>query len=586
MIPEDFLDDLKSRTDIAEIVGSYVPGLKRKGRTYMACCPFHAEKTPSFTVSQEKQFYHCFGCGVGGSAIDFVMRMERATFPEAVEILAARAGMEVPRQGLSKGADAFKAALFDANKEAAAFYHAMLMSKEGRGCRDYLKNRGVTKETVEKFQLGFAPDTYSSLAEYLRGKEFDSQVLQGARLVTSNGQTDMFRNRVIFPIHDVRGRVVGFGSRRLSDEDKTVPKYINTPETEVYVKGRQLFGLFASKDAIAKAEHAVLVEGNVDVLMPYQFGITNIAASMGTALTIDQARLLKRYAKKVTVLYDGDDAGVHAAVRAVDLLIEQELETRVARLPKDSDPDGFVRKNGAEALVALIEHAQDFFDFKVDVLAKEHGIATPKAKDTIARAMFTTMRLISSLVVRDEYLRRLSQVLQVDETMLRREFAKSAANKERSTAIATAEPDIKSAIPHHERYVIRALMNDAALRAAAAAAIEADRFLHPLAREIAVKLLSMAKTPEARIDAICEGLSEEAQKLLRTEAMDPEPIDTVSLKDSMRRLAAADTFRRYDALMRERDAAKAAGEDITPELLKELSDLKRTIDGLIKGEDV
>jgi DNA primase len=588
MIPDEFLEELKSRSDIAEIVGSYVANLKRMGRNHKACCPFHAEKTPSFIVSQDRQTYHCFGCGVGGGVIDFVMRIERATFPEAVEILAARAGMEVPRQGFAKGADAFKAALYDANKEAAAFYHAMLLSKEGRAAREYLKSRGVTKETVETFVLGFAPDTYSSLSEYLRGKGFDGQVLQAARLVTANGTTDMFRNRVIFPIHDVRGRVVGFGSRRLSDEDKTVPKYINTPETDVYVKGRQLFGLFASKDAIAKASHAVLVEGNVDVIMPYQHGITNIAASMGTALTSDQARLLKRYAKKVTVLYDGDDAGVHAAVRAVDILVEQELETRVARLPAGSDPDGYVRAHGEEGLRILIDAAQDFFDFKVDVLAKEHGIATPKAKDEIARACFSTLRLIGSLVVRDEYLRRLSQVLQVDEAILRREFAKSAANKERATAIASAasQAAAQGVMPHHERYVLRALLTDLTLRQAASGRVRSECFLHPLAHEIAKRLTDVAYVSCGDVERVCEGLPDEAKQAIRAMAVDEDAIDAESLKDSMKRVAAAETFKRFDELTKARDAAKAAGEDITPESLMELSALKRKIDGLIKGDDL
>ena len=587
MIPDEFLEELKSRTDIADVVASYVPGLKRMGRNHKACCPFHAEKTPSFIVSQDRQTFHCFGCGAGGNAISFVMRIERASFPEAVEILAARAGLEVPRQGFSKGADAFKAALFDANKEAAAYYRAMLLSKEGRDAREYLKGRGVTKETVDTFALGFAPDTYSSLSEYLRGKGFDAQVLQAARLVTSNGTTDMFRNRVIFPIHDVRGRVVGFGSRRLSDADKSVPKYINTPETDVYVKGRQLFGLFASKDAIAKSGHAVLVEGNIDVLMPYQHGITNIAASMGTALTGDQARLLKRYAKKVTLMYDGDEAGIHAAVRAVDILVEQELETRVARLPAGNDPDGYVRAHGGDGLTALIEGAQDFFDFKVDVLAKEHGIATPKAKDEIARACFSTLRLISSLVVRDEYLRRLSQMLQVDEATLRREFAKSAANKERPLSFAAAQQaPTQAAMPHHERYVLRALITDAALRQAAVGRVRSECFLHQLAHEIAVRVTDAAYAASGDVERLCEGLSDAAQQAIRAMAVDEEPIDAESLKDSMKRLAAAETFRRYDELTKTRDAAKAAGEDITPELLMELSALKRQIDGLIKGDDV
>ena len=336
-IPENILDDILGRVNIVELISGYIP-LKRAGRNFKANCPFHHEKTPSFMVSPDRQIYHCFGCGESGNAFKFLMLQERMAFPEAVEALAKKTGVILPEaRKIDQGVSNLTAQLYRINELAAQFYQNKLDAPEGLSARDYLAKRGLDRDCIKAFNLGFAPEKWDGLLSYLRVKNITLAHLEKAGLVLAKdggGYYDRFRNRIIFTIFDIKSRPIGFGARALPGQGEagkggSLPKYINSPETPVYVKGRNLYGLNLSKDAIRESDTAVIVEGYLDFLMPFQQGLKNIVASLGTALTLEQVRLLKRYASKAVMIYDPDAAGELATLRSLDIFLEEEMEVRL-----------------------------------------------------------------------------------------------------------------------------------------------------------------------------------------------------------------------------------------------------------------
>ncbi|MDD3982945.1 MAG: DNA primase [Candidatus Omnitrophota bacterium] len=424
-IPENVLDDILSRVDIVELISAYIP-LKKAGRNFRACCPFHNEKTPSFMVSPDKQIYHCFGCGESGNAFKFLMRHERMEFTEAVELLARRCGVVIPQLSADRNAEGVNAQIFKANQLAAGFFSARLFSTAGSAALTYLQERGLRREILESVGVGLAPDSWDGLISFMRGKGIPLSLLDKAGLITprqGGGYYDRFRNRIMFPISDARSRIIGFGGRVYSAADKGV-KYINSPETAVYTKGRNLYGLNLSKDAVRKKDCAVVVEGYLDFLIPYQEGVDNLVASQGTALTEEQIRLLKRYASGVVIIYDGDKAGESAALRALELFIEEGMNVRVAVLPQGDDPDTFVRREGPEAFRGLIDGAKEIFDYKLGVLKSRHNVSGAAGKDAVAAEMLSIISKFHSAVVRSEYLRVLAGELNVPEEALLEELNK------------------------------------------------------------------------------------------------------------------------------------------------------------------
>ncbi|NLE65296.1 MAG: DNA primase, partial [Elusimicrobia bacterium] len=383
LIPEDVIGQVIDRTDIAELIGSYIP-LKRAGRNFKALCPFHHEKTPSFVVNPDKQIFHCFGCGVGGNALSFVMKHERMDFPEAVRMLAARANVPIPEETpQDRARDDMRQAVFSVNELAAAYFHEALIqgrSAEVEAARDYLKKRVVGKKTAERFRIGYAPDSWDGLLKVLRDKGFSDGVIERAGLAvrheTKGTLYDRFRGRVIFPILDVRSRPVAFGARAIKADDRV--KYINSPETPVYTKGQHLYGLNWAREAVAAKDALVIVEGYLDFLRPFDRGFENIAASLGTALTTDQVRLIRRYTKNIVMLFDMDTAGQSATLRSLDLLLDEEMNVRVATLDEGKDPDAFVLNRGIEAFEERVKAARDLFDFELDLLAGRYGEDTPE----------------------------------------------------------------------------------------------------------------------------------------------------------------------------------------------------------------
>ena len=366
-IGDDKLDDLRARADIVEVIGAQVR-LRKAGRNYVGLCPFHQEKTPSFSVNRERGFFHCFGCGVGGTVFDFVMRVEALTFPEAVRSLARRYGVEIPERGEPGMPSSEREALITANQVAAEFYaHVLWNTPDGSIAREYLKSRAITVETAKTFMLGFAPARPSSLAAALnrRGLAKPGAVL-GLVREDSDGARDLFRARLMFPIRDVQARVIGFGGRVL---DQRLPKYINSPESPLYSKARSIYGISEARQTIVANDRVIVVEGYIDAIMLAQAGFKETVASLGTALTADQLRILGRYTKNVLACFDGDEAGRKASLRALEVFIDAGLLARGVFIPSGYDPDTLVRERGASAFAEALEKAISLYDYLVETLA-------------------------------------------------------------------------------------------------------------------------------------------------------------------------------------------------------------------------
>ena len=424
-IPESILEDILGRVDIVEIISGYLP-LKKAGSNFKANCPFHHEKTASFMVSPERQIYHCFGCSESGNAFKFLMRHERMEFPEAVEMLAKKCGVNLPDQDTPESARvaSLSSQLYKVNELAVSFYEKNLQSGSASLALNYLLGRGIKLETIKEFRLGLANSGWDNLINFLRSKNVSLALLEQAGLVLpkdAGGYYDRFRNRIIFPVFDLRNRLIGFGARVM---DNSLPKYVNSPETPVYTKGRNLFGFNLSKDFIRNADSAVIVEGYLDFMIPYQEGLKNIVASQGTALTLEQIKLLKRYTHNVVMVYDGDTAGEIATLRSLDLLIDEGINVKVVPLPKGMDPDTLVRQEGINTLKDKVEKAASFFDYKLDVLKSRYDINDAHGKTEIASQMLLTINKFDNAILRGEYTKRLSEQMSIPEQYILEELGK------------------------------------------------------------------------------------------------------------------------------------------------------------------
>ncbi|MGB9742063.1 MAG: DNA primase [bacterium] len=404
MIKPEIVERVRQETDIVALIGSYLP-LKKVGRYYRGLCPFHTERTPSFYVSPERQAFHCFGCGAGGTAITFVMRYERLEFPEAVRLLARRLGIKVEEEG----AGGKYQLLYDVCEKAARFYEQMLLKSEV--ARNYLHQRGLTGNTIKRFRLGFAP-----AGNYLRGQAgrmgLNDEVLVKAGLVISRdaGLVDYFRERIIFPIFSLTGKVIGFGGRVLDDSE---PKYLNSPDTPIFHKGENLYGMFQAK-AYIREEIPLLVEGNFDLLALAEQGINNCIASLGTALTSGQALLIRRFNQQVVVCYDGDDAGRKACRRSIETLLRAGVDPQVVMLPAGEDPDSFIRKQGKAGFVKLLAGKIDFVDF----ILRESKMESVMEQRVAVKALVELVKLIPDDVTRELYRNRIAQIFHINPDRL------------------------------------------------------------------------------------------------------------------------------------------------------------------------
>ncbi len=450
-IPEQFIDELVSRTDIVDLVSGYVR-LNKKGNNYWGLCPFHSEKTASFSVSPDKQICYCFGCHKGGGAINFLMELENLSFVDAVRHLAQRAGMEVPETGYNTGMKEKRERLLEMNKEAARYFHARLYTPQGAQALAYLRGRGLSQGTLTNFGLGFAPDSWDGLLNALGEKGYDKKMVLEGGLAVSNDKGriyDRFRNRVIFPIIDVRGSVIGFGGRVMDDSK---PKYLNSPEGPVYNKSRNLFALNIAKKS--KAGRIILTEGYMDTIALHQAGFDCAVASLGTALTTEHAQLLSRYTKEAVIAYDGDGAGVAAAQRAIPLLEKAGLKVKVLRMRGAKDPDEFIKAYGRDAFAKLLDESENHIEYRLDQIKRKYDLRDDGQRVDFLHEVTGLIASLPNAVEREVYGTRAAQAAGISpealgqevKKELRRRISKEKKRQERRNLApaANAQPEART----------------------------------------------------------------------------------------------------------------------------------------------
>ncbi|WLR60574.1 DNA primase [Guptibacillus hwajinpoensis] len=414
-IPEEKIEAIRKSTDIVDVISDYVQ-LKKQGRNFFGLCPFHGESTPSFSVAPDKQIYHCFGCGAGGNAFSFLMEIEGYNFIEAVEALGQKSGIELPEvqdnQNSNSKTTSENEVIYKAHDFLAKLYnHCMVKTPEGEKARDYLSERGFTNEMIEKFQLGFAPDSWDYATGYLEKRNYPIEKIANAGLLAKrefDGKYfDRFRNRIMFPIWDPKGRPVAFGGRILGEGE---PKYLNSPETKLFQKGKFLYGFHLTRSSIRLKDQAILLEGYVDVITAYGNGVQNVVASLGTALTKDQAKLLRRQTESVVICYDSDKAGINAAIRAADELVQAGCYVRIAKMPNGLDPDDYIRTYGAERFEKdVIGAASTVMAFKMEVFRSGKNLSDEGERIRYIEEVLKEISGLSNPVERDHYLRQLSE---------------------------------------------------------------------------------------------------------------------------------------------------------------------------------
>jgi len=449
--PREIIDEVRMQNDIVEVISQYVP-LKQKGSSYFGLCPFHNEKTASFSVNSEKQFYYCFGCGAAGNVFSFLMEMENMDFPEALKKLAERAHIALPEPERSAqviAAEQTKQRLFDIHTAAGRFFYDCLQEKQGEQARAYLAKRQMDPRMARKFGIGYSPDSYDALFKHLKEKGFTLSDILKSGLVLENkdgkGYHDRFRGRLMFPIFDVQGRVVGFGGRILA---KGEPKYLNSPETILFSKSRNLYGLNFAK--AAKKRELILVEGYMDMLSIYQAGFQNVVASLGTAFNNDHARTLKRFADDVILLYDSDEAGTNAALRAIPVLVKNGFRVKVTQVPDGKDPDEFIKAKGAAEFSKLLINAVHYISFEIACIQRKYNLKNPEHRVRFATEAAEILSKLDSEIERNVYLGEVSRVTGVEEEAIRSEirklmrkedeaFAKEAERRQQNLKNYTAE---------------------------------------------------------------------------------------------------------------------------------------------------
>lgn len=427
-IPEEIVDEIRQRTDLVSLVGEHL-NLEKRGKNMVGLCPFHGEKTPSFTVSPEKQLFHCFGCGASGNVFSFIMKMENFSFPEAVRYLAGKAGVKIPEKESSKNpAGELKEKIFTVNELAACFFsYCLWEARAGGNAVEYLQKRGFNRRVSETFKIGYAPQGWDNLIRYARKKGVGEELLLKAGLVSKReggGVYDRFRHRIIFPIFNLRGKVMGFGGRSLEESSRSGPKYLNSPETPVFHKGSALYGLHLARDQIRRERSAIVVEGYTDVITAHIAGLKNVVASLGTSLTQSQGRLLRSQAEKVVIAYDADSAGEAATLRGMRILKGLGCMVEVAEMPPGSDPDSMIREGDAASFIDLTRNATPLLDYQLEKSKKGLDITLPQERLQYMKEALAVLSQVRDLIERDIYLKRLSEEIGVSEEALRGEIKK------------------------------------------------------------------------------------------------------------------------------------------------------------------
>jgi DNA primase len=453
----EVIDQIKNTASIVDIASQYTT-LRRRGKKHVGLCPFHSEKTPSFTVDEDKQLFHCFGCNIGGDLFTLVMEKENLSFPEALRFLAEKYNIKLPeKRKFSPQLVKLEEKLHKVCEESLAFFRKNLYNtKEGETAHEYLRKRGITEEVIQNLKIGYAMNSWDSLLNFFQRKHTSPNLLEKAGLVLrrtgKEGYYDRFRGRIIFPIFTPTGKVVAFGGRTIFNQE---PKYLNSPDTPIYTKGKLLYGWNLTKDFIREEREIILVEGYTDFLALLQAGIPNAAASLGTSLTSDQVMQASRFESRVVVSYDADEAGRKAALRAISLCFEQGVEIRVLTLPKDYDPDSYIRKYGAKEFIDKIKESRTGFDFLIDTYVRGKQNASPEQKNRVAKFIIDEIFKIPNSIIQSEYLKKLGEELNLKEDVLR-SMIKTKAKEDYGE-------EIRKDFLNAEKRLLQILFNDSAL---------------------------------------------------------------------------------------------------------------------------
>lgn len=581
--PQNFIDAVRDAADIVQVVSEYVP-LKRSGARYKGRCPFHQEKTPSFSVDPDQQLFYCFGCQTGGDLFKFVMLYEKLGFPEAVEMLAQRFGIPLPRpegsEGKARKPDE-RERLLVLNAAAADFFRSTLAGPGGARGREYLERRGITPETAERLGIGYAPESWDALLSHLRSRRFSADELHRGGLVlprkSGDGHYDRFRDRLMFPIRNPHGKTVAFGGRALGDAE---PKYINSPETPTYTKGDQLYGLDLAREGIRREGFAVVVEGYLDLAALLQAGVDAVVASLGTAFTPAQVRLLARYTDRVLVSYDGDAAGAEATTRSLDLLLERGMEVRVVELPAGQDPDDFVREHGAEAYQRRVREAPEYLEFLIRRQAQQRDRSRIQDKVAGINAVLPHLAKLQTSVERAEWAARLADALGVEDELVLQEL-RNVARQARGRVLE--RPERPRPLRWNERTLVRLALDTEAARQRLDEILEPEDLagsqVEPLIRAI---LRVHRERRDVSLAAVHDELEHEAEReLLAGIAFRSDPVEgTVDdclwacRRERLHR-AQADTVRRLNQVLQ----SASPGDDVN-RMLSEIQDLARQRDTL------
>ena len=514
LYPQDFIERVKSANDIVGTISASLP-LKKSGANYTTLCPFHTEKTPSFSVSHSKQIFHCFGCGEGGNVISFVMKYDNLPFIDAVKMLAERAGIPIPQAKEERELTR----LYDVNKEAAAFYRERLKSAaEKSGVAEYVRKRAIDPDMIELFGIGYAPDSWDACLKRLASKKFSTADMAAAGIIKKSSRgsyIDTFRNRLIFPISNEQGRVIAFAGRQLA-ADKG-PKYLNSPESKLYNKSRVVYGLKQAAEHIRKADQLLVVEGYTDLIALYQSGIKNVAATAGTAFTPYHCRTLMRYTKNIVMIFDGDDAGKKAAARATRIAMDHQIRPRIAMLKKGTDPDDLVKSEGRDGFLKLVDEAKPYMSYMIELACGRYDVSTAEGRADAARSLLPDLAEIKDPIERASYVEVLSEKLKIPASKIAGRIGYGSGEKELRSQQKTQQGDAQKM----EKIIIRILLDHPEIVETKLQELKPEDFRDPLYRRIFITILEHCGSESERRGDIMEAIEdEELRSATRTLALE------------------------------------------------------------------
>ena len=607
--PGDFAYLVKQQADIVRIVGEYMTLRKSGAQNFQGLCPFHQEKTPSFSVHASRQFFHCFGCGASGDVFSFVQKIENITFPEAVRLLAEKLKIPLPKMSYSSPEEerqaGMRVGLIEIHERTCKFFQEQLRRPEAAHAREYLASRGIAPEIIAEFRMGYAPESGFLLRDALRG-QYDEALLRESGLFSWKDKGDeaadqnavlysKFRNRVMFPITNESGKVIAFTGRTLATDEKSGPKYLNSPETPIYSKSRVLFNLDKAKEPIRKLEYAILVEGQMDCISVYTAGFRNVIASSGTAFTELQARLLGRFSKNIVVNFDPDTAGAAAAERSLALLVSEEFQIKVLTLEAGFDPDLFIRRKGVAAYGEALSHSQKYFDYLIERSRALFPARTPEGKVKALNYLLPHIQRVPSRIVRDEWANEISHRLGIESAVLRQELRHAAGSRSASRVNAVSALVLTDA----ERVLIRALASQELSHSAASDregqdldfeparqahfALSRERLHSGSAAESLIDFLLLAQ--EQGLDPMSLPLEEDARSLLASVLMDEHEDLTPELLESSIRSLRRRVFRRQleDLQQQLKEAERQQDSALAARLLQERLSLRRAMSTMGEG---